>query len=61
VLGTRRIPAYFIGDDATQPAPLREDTYSIRPRGRSYDPRNALMKDTPGPLTVLEYGIEVTV
>jgi hypothetical protein len=61
VLGTRRIPAYFIGDDATQPAPLREGTYTIRPRGRSYDPRNALMKDTPGPLTVLEYGIEVTI
>lgn len=60
-IGTRRIPAYFTDDDATKAAPLREGTYSIRPRGRSYDPRLQLMKDTPGPLTVLEYGIEATI
>jgi hypothetical protein len=61
VFGTRRVPAYFMGDDATQPAPLREDSYKIRPLGRSYDPRLTLTKDTPGPLTVVEYGFEVTV
>jgi hypothetical protein len=61
VFDTRRIPAYFMGDDATQPAPLREDSYKIRPLGRSYDPRLVLSKDTPGPLTVVEYDFEVTV
>ena len=61
VFGTRRVPAYFVGDDATQPAPLREDSYQIRPRGRAFDPRIVLTKDTPGPLIVVEYGFEVTV
>ena len=61
VFGTRRVPAYFVGDDATQPAPLRENSYQIRPRGRKYDPRLVLTKDTPGPLVVCEYGFEVTV
>lgn len=60
VIGTRRIPAYFVGDDATQPAPLREDTYFTRPRGSAYDPRIALLKDTPGPFVLLEFGIEAT-
>lgn len=61
VFGTRRVPAYFVGDDPTQPAPLREGSEKIRPRGRSYDPRLTLTKDTPGPLTVVEIGFEVTV
>lgn len=61
VIGTRRVPAYFVGDDATQPATLREDTYFTRPRGSAYDPRIALLKDTPGPLTLLEFGLEATV
>jgi hypothetical protein len=61
VFGTRRVPYYFVGEDATQPAPLREDSYKIRPLGRAYDPRLSLIKDTPGPLTVVEYGFEVTV
>jgi hypothetical protein len=61
VFGTRRVPYYFMGEDATQPAPLREDSYKIRPLGRAYDPRLSLIKDTPGPLTIVEYGFEVTV
>jgi hypothetical protein len=61
VFGPRRIPYYFVGEDATQPAPLREDSYKIRPLGRSFDPRIVLTKDTPGPLTVVEYNFEVTV
>jgi hypothetical protein len=61
VFGTRRVPYYFFGEDATQPAPLRENSYKIRPLGRRYDPRLVLTKDTPGPLTVVEYGFEVTV
>lgn len=56
----RRIPPYNAGDDQTQPPPLRETTYMFRPRGRSYDPREPLVKDIPGPLTVLEIGMEAT-
>ena len=61
VLGSRRIPTYYMGDDATQSAPLREYAEFWRPTGRAYDPRVAIIKDTVGPLTILELGAEVTV
>ena len=61
VYATTRKPAYFEGDDATQPAPLREDTYRIRVPGRKFDPRVPLTKDTPGSLTVNEYRIEASI
>jgi hypothetical protein len=61
VFGRRRVPAYYIDEDATQPAPLREANYTIRPLGRRFDPRLVLSKDTPGPLTIVEYNFEVTV
>lgn len=56
----RRVSPYNAGDDQTQPPTLRETTHMFRPRGRSYDPRQALVKDMPGPITVLEIGYEVT-
>jgi hypothetical protein len=59
--GQSRIPAYFAGDNATLAAPLREYTYRFRFRGRDFDPRGVLLKDTPGPLTVLEHRLRVTV
>ena len=40
---------------------LREETQRWRPLGRAFDPRVAIIKDTPGPLTVVEYDFEVTV
>jgi hypothetical protein len=40
---------------------LNQPADRIRPLGRAFDPRAALIKDTPGPLMVLELGIEVTV
>jgi len=61
VVGSRRVPTYVMGDDATQSAPLREGVEFWRPTGRSYDPRVAIIKDTVGPLTILEFGSEVTV
>jgi hypothetical protein len=61
VVGSRRIPTYMLADDATQSAPLREGAEFWRPRGRSYDPRVAIVKDTVGPFTLLEIGAEVTV
>jgi hypothetical protein len=42
----------------TDPPPLREECFQFRPRGRTYDPRVQLIKDTPGPLIITEVGIE---
>jgi hypothetical protein len=61
VMNIRRIPAYNMDDDATQPPPLREFMHRWRPVGRAFDPRVAVIKDTPGPLLVHELGIEVTI
>lgn len=59
--GNSRVASWFTGENQEQPPPIRENSYAFRPRGRSYDPRIALVKDTPGPLTVLELGMEMTV
>lgn len=61
VYAASRVPAYFVGDNAEVAAPLREYTYRFRYPGRFFDPRVVLEKDTPGPLTVIEHAIEVTV
>jgi hypothetical protein len=61
VMGSRRVPTYLIGDDATASAPLRVGAEFWRPRGRDYDPRAQVVKDTVGPITILEIGTEVTV
>jgi len=60
-MNSRRIPAYNLGDDATQPAPLREEMQRWRPLGRNFDLRVGVVKDTPGPLLIHEIAIEVTV
>jgi len=57
----RRFPTWNQDDDATKPPPQRETVQSIRPPGWSYDPRGVLIKDVPGPLQLLEIGIECTV
>lgn len=61
VMQRRRIEAWNQDDDPTLAPPLREQAYSARPIGRFHDPRVAIIKDTPGPLTILELGLEVTV
>jgi hypothetical protein len=61
IVNSRRIPTWNLGDDATQPAPLREETQRWRPVGRAFDPRVGIYKDTPGPLVIEEFGIEVTI
>ena len=60
IMNNRRVPAWNVGDDATKPPPLREEAQRTRPLGRAFDPRTAIIKDTPGPLQVLEIGFEVT-
>lgn len=61
VMGSRRIATWNQDEDPTQPPSLREQSYLYRPMGRAHDPRAAIIKDTPGPLTVLELSCEVTV
>jgi hypothetical protein len=61
VMKRRRFPAWTQDEDPTQPPTLREKSELDRPLGRSHDPRWAVIKDTPGPLTVAEISIEVTV
>jgi hypothetical protein len=61
VMNSHRVTAYNQDDDATLPPPLRETVERSRPLGRAFDPRVAIIKDTPGPLQVLEIGIEASI
>jgi hypothetical protein len=61
IMNIRRVPAWNQGDDPTAPPPLRETVEEWRPSGHSYDPRVAIIKDTPGPLTILELGMEISI
>lgn len=61
IVNILRIPAWNQDDDATQPPPQREQAYRWRPLGRAFDPRVAVIKDSPGPIIVHEIGLEATV
>jgi hypothetical protein len=61
IMNFRRVPTWNQGDDPTQQPPLREEAQRWRPLGRAFDPRVAVIKDTPGPLLIHELGIEVTI
>jgi hypothetical protein len=61
IMNTYRVTAWNQDDDATKPPPLRETTERWRPIGRSFDPRVAIIKDTPGSLLVEEIGLECTI
>lgn len=61
VVNSRRFPAYYMDDDTSVAPPVRETTEKIRPIGRSYDPRVAIIRDTPGPMIIEELLMEVTV
>lgn len=61
VMNTRRIDAWSQGEDPASAAPLREQAYFWRPLGRDYDPRRAIIKDTPGPLLIHEFDMEISV
>lgn len=58
--GKRRVPPYNQGDNEEIAPPLREEAYDFRMLGRANDPRVQLIKDTPGPITILEIAMEVT-
>jgi hypothetical protein len=58
VTNQRVVPAYNIDDDATLPPTLRETVETWPPPGSSYDPRVAIIKDSPGPLMIVEIAME---
>lgn len=61
LMNQHRVTTYNQGDDATKPPPLREIAERWRPIGRGFDPRVAIIKDTPGPLLIAELGMEATI
>ena len=61
IMNTRRVTTFNQGDNPTLPPPLREEAQRWRPLGRSFDPRVAIIKDTPGPLLIAELGMEATI
>ena len=61
IMNIRRVPAWNQGDNPILPPPLRETNEEWRPSGYSYDPRVAIIKDTPGPLEVQEIGMEISI
>lgn len=61
IMNTYRVTTYNQDDDATKAPPLREEAQRWRPLGRAFDPRVAIIKDTPGPLTIAESSTEATI
>ena len=61
ITNTRRVPAYNMDDDATLPPLQRETVESYSPTGSTFDPRAAIIHDTPGPLQILEIAMEISI
>jgi hypothetical protein len=61
VMNQRRVPAYNTDEDATLPPILRETVETYPPTGSSYDPRVAIIKDSPGPLLIAEISMEISI
>lgn len=61
VMNSYRVTAWNVGDNVEAAPPLREEAYRWRPLGRAYDPRVAVIKDTPGPLLIHEFGLEASI
>jgi hypothetical protein len=59
--GGREVGSYVWGDNMEEEPPLRSSTQRFMPRGWSHDPQISLTKTRPGPLTLLEITLEVTV
>lgn len=61
IMQQRRIPTWFQGEDPTQEPILREGSWFDRPSGASHDPRESIIKDTPGPLIIEQIVSRTTV
>lgn len=57
---TRNTRGAYDDNEATTGQPVaREEVYIAKPEGSEYDPRIRILKDSPGPLRVLEIGPEI--
>jgi hypothetical protein len=61
LMNQRRIPPWNQDDDPTLPPPQRETVEEYPPAGSTFDPRPVIIKDTPGPMQLLELAIEVSI
>ena len=61
IVNSFRVPTWNPNENSALPAPLREEARRWRPIGRAFDPRIAIIKDTPGPLMINEVTMEITV
>jgi hypothetical protein len=61
IMNQRNVPAYNAGENALLPPTQRETVESYAPVGSTFDPRAAIIKDTPGPLLIAEFATEVTI
>lgn len=57
---TQRVPAYNQDDNTLLPPIQRETVEKWPPPGSSYDPRAAVLWDTPGPIEILEFAMEIS-
>jgi hypothetical protein len=55
-----RVSPWRQDDNQAVAPPLRSETIRWRPTGREFDPRVALIKDVPGPITIPEFAMEVS-
>jgi hypothetical protein len=61
IINSSRRPSYNMDDDTTLPPIQRETVKKWTPPGSSYDPRCAVIWDTPGPIQILEFATEVSI
>jgi len=61
VMNQRRVPAYEPGENQALAPVLRETVESHPPPGSSFDPRAAIIKDTPGPIGISRIDMEISI
>lgn len=58
IMSQKRVPAYEPSENQALAPTLREWVETFPPTGSTFDPRVAIIKDTPGPLMICEIGME---
>ena len=61
IMNQHRVPAYEPSENQALAPTLRETVETHPPTGSSFNPRAAIIKDTPGPLMICEVAIEVSI
>ena len=61
IMNQYRVPAYEPSENQALAPTLREWAENHSPPGSTFDPRAAIIKDTPGPLMICEIAMEVSI